>query len=161
MRFIATLFGAGDMRPAPGTWGTVMALALAYPVAALFGFWVFAALTVAAFFLGWWITERLTRDSDDHDPSWIVIDELVGLWIALWPVIYGAGMMNVALYRLYPGWISAFVLFRLFDIWKPWLVGRADRMGTALGVMLDDVIAGVFAVVITVALAALSHGLLM
>jgi phosphatidylglycerophosphatase A len=62
---------------------------------------------------------------------------------------------------LYPGWIAAFVLFRLFDIWKPWLVGRADARGDALGVMLDDVIAGVFAAIGVAALAALFHLVLM
>ena len=69
--------------------------------------------------------------------------------------------MSADLLELYPGWIAAFVLFRLFDIWKPWLVGRADARGDALGVMLDDVIAGVFAAIGVAALAALFHLVLM
>ena len=63
--------------------------------------------------------------------------------------------MGAELLALYPGWIAAFVLFRLFDIWKPGPVGWADRRGDALGVMLDDVIAGVMAA-IGVALLALN-----
>ncbi|MCA1777777.1 MAG: phosphatidylglycerophosphatase A, partial [Loktanella sp.] len=58
---------------------------------------------------------------------------------------------------LWPGWIAAFVLFRLFDITKPWIIGWADRRNDALGVMLDDVIAGVFAAIGVGALAALYH----
>ncbi len=66
-------------------------------------------------------------------------------------------MMSAELLALYPGWIAAFALFRLFDIWKPWLVGRADARGDALGVMLDDVIAGIMAAIGVVILAALYH----
>jgi phosphatidylglycerophosphatase A len=97
----------------------------------------------------------------DHDPSWVVIDELVGQWIALFPVSFGAMMMGIEVHRLWPGWIAAFVFFRLFDITKPWLAGRADRMGTPFGVMLDDVWAGVFAAITVVAFAFLYHGDLM
>jgi phosphatidylglycerophosphatase A len=61
---------------------------------------------------------------------------------------------------LWPGWVAAFVLFRLFDITKPGPVGWADRRGDALGVMLDDVIAGVFAAVGVVILAGLSHAVM-
>ena len=70
-------------------------------------------------------------------------------------------MMQADITRLWPGWIAAFVLFRLFDIWKPWLAGRADARGDALGVMLDDVVAGVFAALGVIALAALFHLVLM
>ena len=90
-----------------------------------------------------------------------MVDEVVGQWIALFPVASGAMMMSAGLLALYPGWIAAFVLFRLFDIWKPWLVGRADARGDELGVMLDDVIAGVFAAFGVIALAALFHLVLM
>ena len=61
---------------------------------------------------------------------------------------------------LWPGWISAFVLFRLFDIWKPGPVGWADRKSGPLGVMLDDIIAGLMAALGTAALAGFSHGVL-
>ena len=87
----------------------------------------------------------------------MVIDEVVGQWIALFPVGYGALMMGVTVDVLWPGWIAAFVLFRLFDITKPSLVGWADRRDDAVGVMLDDVIAGIFAAVGVVILAAIAH----
>ncbi|MGH1413168.1 MAG: phosphatidylglycerophosphatase A family protein [Pelagimonas sp.] len=164
MKAIASLCYVGFLKPAPGTWGSFAALPLAYVVHQIGGFMLLVALTTIAFGLGWWATQRVTANAvtdKDHDPSWVVIDELVGQWIALFPVSYGAGMMGIDITRLWPGWIAAFVLFRLFDITKPWLVGKADRMGTALGVMLDDVIAGVFAAIGVIALASLYHGVLM
>ena len=88
----------------------------------------------------------------------MVIDEVAGQWIALWPVAFGAAMMNAAPSALWPGWVAGFALFRLFDIAKPGWVGRADRRGDALGLMLDDVIAGVFAALGVIVLAGLSHG---
>jgi phosphatidylglycerophosphatase A len=115
---------------------------------------------VAVFLIGWWATYRATLGSQDHDPSEIVIDEVAGQWIALLVVSYGAWNAGLDPLRLYPGWIAGFLLFRLFDITKPWLVGWADRRGDALGVMLDDVIAGIFAAIATGALAFLTHAVL-
>ncbi|WP_439122250.1 phosphatidylglycerophosphatase A family protein [Marivita sp.] len=160
-KIIATFFGVGYLRPAPGTWGSLAALPVAYAVLSIGGFWLLVNLTFFVFMSGWIAARELTRGQDDHDPSYIVVDEVVGQWIALFPVAYGATMMSADLLALYPGWIAAFVLFRLFDIWKPWLVGQADARGDALGVMLDDVIAGVFAAIGVIALAALFHLVLM
>ena len=157
MRAIASLLYVGFLRPAPGTWGSLAALPLAYGVHQIGGFWFLLNLTFFAFVTGYIATQKVTVGSDDHDPSWVVIDELVGQWIALFPVSYGAGMMGIEIWRLWPGWIAAFVLFRLFDIWKPWLVGRADRMGGPMGVMLDDVIAGVFAAIGVIVLGVVYH----
>ena len=117
--------------------------------------------TLTAFALGLWATAEETRGSGDHDPTEIVIDEVVGQWIALFPVIFGATRMGADLLALYPGWIAAFLLFRLFDIWKPWPVGWADRRGDALGVMLDDVLAGIMAALVVILMAAIAHGLLL
>lgn len=160
MRWIASVGGVGYLRPAPGTWGSLAALPLAYGILLLGGFWLLLIATVAALALGWYATAEVTRDGD-HDPSWVVVDELVGQWIALFPVGYGAGMMGVEFWRLWPGWVAGFVLFRLFDIWKPWLVGRMDARGDAGGVMLDDVVAGIMAAVVSILLAGLAHGVLM
>ncbi|KMK66956.1 phosphatidylglycerophosphatase A [Puniceibacterium sp. IMCC21224] len=158
---IATVLGVGYLRPAPGTWGSLAALPLFWALHVAGGIALCVLATVIVFGVGWWATMRETAGSDDDDPSEIVIDEVVGQWIALWPVSFGAGMMGVDVTRLWPGWVAGFLLFRLFDIWKPWLVGMADRRGDALGVMLDDVIAGVFAALVAIILAGLAHGLLM
>ncbi|MDA7424536.1 phosphatidylglycerophosphatase A family protein [Thalassococcus lentus] len=161
MKWIASVCGVGFLRPASGTWGSLAALPLAYGIHQIGGFWFLLNLTVFAFISGLIATQRVTEGAEDHDPSWVVIDEVVGQWIALFPVSYGAAMMGIGIERLWPGWIAAFVLFRLFDITKPWLVGRADRMGTPMGVMLDDVIAGVFAAIGVIALASVYHGAMM
>jgi phosphatidylglycerophosphatase A len=159
-KLIATFFGVGYLKPAPGTWGSLAALPVAYAVLSIGGFWLLVNLTFFVFMSGWIATREITKEQEDHDPSYIVVDEVVGQWIALFPVAYGASRMSADLLALYPGWIAAFVLFRLFDIWKPWLVGRADARGDALGVMLDDVIAGVFAAVGVVILGGLSHAVM-
>lgn len=160
-RLIATFFYIGYMRPAPGTWGSLAALPAGWLLYVLTGYIGVAIGIIAAFLIGWWATRVETSGKDDHDPSEIVIDEVAGQWLALMPVFYGADMMGVSVNTLWPGWISAFLLFRLFDITKPWIIGRADRRGDALGVMLDDIYAGLFAAIVTIALAGLSHGIFM
>jgi len=160
-RFIATWFGTGLLRPAPGTWGSLAALPFAWALHAVGGFTLLALATVAVFMLGWWAATIETRASADPDPSEIVIDEVAGMWLALWPVSYGAQMMGADITRLWPGWVVAFLAFRLFDIWKPGPAGWADRLHTPLGLMLDDIIAGLFAALTVIAAAALAHGVLM
>ena len=160
-RLSGTVFYAGSIRPAPGTWGSALALPWAWLLHVLGGFPLLALAVIVGFGKGWWATAQMTRDSADHDPSEIVVDELIGQWIALLPLSYAAWSRGIDILAMWPGWISAFVLFRLFDIWKPWLVGWADRMNTPLGVMLDDVIAGLFAAIGTLMLAALAHGVLL
>ena len=158
-RTIATLFGVGYIRPAPGTWGSLVALPYAWLVHVIGGFPLLLIGVVIAFLKGWWATSKMTAGSDDHDPSEIVVDELVGQWIALLPLSYAAWSMDISILAMWPGWIAAFALFRLFDITKLWIVGWADRRGDALGVMLDDVFAGVFAAIGVLVLAALYHGI--
>ncbi|MBB4173717.1 phosphatidylglycerophosphatase A [Sulfitobacter noctilucicola] len=159
-RLIGTLMGVGYLRPAPGTWGSLFSLPYAWVLHVIGGFPLLALGVGIAFLKGWWATSRMTAGSSDHDPSEIVVDELVGQWIALLPLSYAAWSMDISILAMWPGWIAAFALFRLFDITKPGPVGWADRRGDALGVMLDDVIAGIFAALGVLALAALYHGVL-
>jgi phosphatidylglycerophosphatase A len=102
----------------------------------------FAAVTA----LGFWACGRELADRPGEDPSEIVIDEVAGQWLALlFPAVafyFGPGKDG---FLPWPAWVGAFVMFRLFDIWKPWLVGRADARHDAAGVMLDDLWAGLFA----------------
>ncbi|WP_370229970.1 phosphatidylglycerophosphatase A [Cognatishimia sp.] len=156
-KFIATVFYVGYLRPAPGTWGSLAGVLLALAIQVFGGFPALAVATVVVFGLGWWATAAMTRGGGNHDPSEIVIDEVVGQWIALFVVSYGSWSMGLPALAMYPGWIAGFLFFRLFDIWKPWLVGWADRRGDALGVMLDDVIAGVFAAIAVTLLGGFYH----
>ncbi|KIC48699.1 phosphatidylglycerophosphatase A [Tateyamaria sp. ANG-S1] len=160
-RVLGTACFVGYLRPAPGTWGSLAALPAAWVLHVAGGFPLLALAAAAYFVAAWWATKEMTTGTADHDPSEIVADEVVGQWIALFPLSYAAWDRGIDILAMWPGWVAAFVLFRLFDIWKPWLVGWADRRGDALGVMLDDVIAGVFAAVGVMALAAFAHGVLM
>ena len=157
---IATVLGVGYIRPAPGTWGSLVALPWAWLVHIIGGFPLLVIGVFAAFAKGWWATDYMTRGGDDHDPSEIVIDELIGQWIALLPLSYAAWTRGIDILAMWPGWIAAFALFRFFDNWKPWLVGWADRRTDALGVILDDVIAGIFAAIGVIILAGVYHGIL-
>ena len=148
-RAIATLFGIGRLRPAPGTWGSAAAVVLAWPLHALGGFPLLAAATLAVFAVGWWAFADAVRGNPRHDPPEFVIDEVPGQWIALWPLSAGLWFAGVGGWTFpWPGWVAAFLLFRLFDIWKPGPVGWADRRGDVAGAMLDDVFAGIMAAVV-------------
>ena len=156
-QMILSFFGSGHLRPAPGTWGSLAALPAAYLVHWLGGPGILIFCAGVLYALGVYLTAKEIAASGDTDPSWIVLDEVVGQWIALTPVSIGAYSAGVDVLRLWPGIIAAFVLFRVFDIWKPWLVGQADRRGDATGVMLDDVWAGAFAATVVAILGFLSH----
>jgi phosphatidylglycerophosphatase A len=160
-KLIVTFFGAGLLKPAPGTWGSLAALPLVWPLHVLGGPWLLAAAIVAAFFVGLWATKSYTDMTGVEDPSEVVIDEVVGMWIAMLPVSIGAAVAGAGILALYPGWIAAFFLFRLFDIVKLGPVRWADDRNDALGVMLDDVFAGIAAGIVTFVLAAFSHLVLM
>ena len=156
---IATFFYVGRIPFAPGTFGSLAALPVAYIIHRFGGFPALALATVFAFVLGWWATASYTRTHDSHDPSEVVIDEVAGQWIALWPLSAGLWHAGIdpAIFP-YPGWIGGFLMFRLFDIWKPWPVGWADRKSTPLGVMLDDVLAGIMVAIVVTLAASFAHG---
>ncbi|MDB2369023.1 phosphatidylglycerophosphatase A [Octadecabacter sp.] len=156
----ATVGYVGYFKPAPGTWGSLAALPLAWMMYMIGGPILFLICIPATYIKGYYATKWMTDGKDNHDPSEVVVDEVVGQWIALAPVILGAWHAGVSITALWPGWIAAFVLFRLFDITKPGPVGWADRKDNATGVMLDDVIAGVMAAIGVIILAGLAHGVL-
>lgn len=152
---LATVGGVGFLRPAPGTWGSLAALPLAWAVHVAGG-WLALALAIAVVLpLGAWAVASM--GGSEVDPSEAVIDEVAGQWIALLPVSYGAAFAQADVLSLWPGWVTALVAFRLFDIWKPGPVGYFDRRHTAWGVMLDDAVAGVMAAAVVVVLAVLWH----
>ena len=156
---IATIFGIGYLRPAPGTWGSLFAIILAILIVEIFGVigFIFALLSISIF--GWWATSVYLKQIKTKDPSEVVIDELVGQWIAVLPIVISAFYFKLEPFDLWPGWISSFLFFRLFDILKPSLIGWADEKNGALGVMLDDIFAGIAAAICTITLAVLYHGL--
>ena len=127
-------FGSGLARYAPGTFGTLVAVPL-YLVIAQLPAWLYAVTVVAAFALGVWLCDAVSRDLQVHDHGGIVYDEFVGYWITMFLAPPGAFAV-----------VAGFVLFRLFDIWKPGPIGWCDRhLQGGFGIMLDDVAAGVVA----------------
>ena len=159
-RLIATFFGAGLIRPAPGTWGSLAALPFAWLLHVMGGFWLLAVATLVVFLIGWWVTKVETALTDDPDPSEIVIDEVAGMWVALWPVSIAASLQSLPVMDFWVGWIVAFFAFRAFDIWKPGPIGLADQMHTPLGVMLDDILAGALAAMVVAVAVLVFHGML-
>ncbi|WP_313915392.1 phosphatidylglycerophosphatase A [Tahibacter sp.] len=142
--WIASGFGAGLSPLAPGTVGSAVAL-LPYLWLRELPLWGYLGVVLAVFLLGVLVSRVLVARLGAEDPGYIVIDEFVGQWLAL---------------AFVPGgwtWILVgFLLFRLFDVWKPWPVSWADRnVGGGFGVMLDDALAGVLA---AAALAGLAWG---
>ena len=120
-----------------------------------------AAGTLAAVALGTWAVAVVTRGDPEPDRPWIVIDELAGQWLALCAPSFGFWHAGLPASSFpWPGWLAAFVLFRLFDITKPGPIGRLDRRGDAWGVMADDLAAGLAAALATLLLAGLWHGVL-
>lgn len=156
-KLIATMGGVGFLKPAPGTWGSAVSVGLMIVLHPLIGGYGVIALTGIVAITGYWATRAYTKSHSDHDPSEVVVDEWVGQWIALWSVAYGASFANVSLLDLWPGLITSFIAFRIFDIFKWGLVGKADRRGDAWGVMLDDIWAGIFALSVVTVFGILWH----
>lgn len=161
-RLVTTVLGLGHLRPAPGTWASAVAVLAGVLIDRFLGFPALVAATLAVTAAGFWACGRELAGRPGDDPSEIVIDEVAGQWLALlFPAaaFWNRGVEDWALVA-WPGWVAAFVFFRLFDIWKPWLVGRADRRGDAPGVILDDLWAGLFAGAATMIAAGAWHGIM-
>lgn len=147
-RFIATFGGCGLSPRAPGTVGSFAALVLGIPM--LKRPRLLASSAVVASVVGWWAANR-AGDGEDH--GWIVIDEVAGMWLALLGCLpaddkEAAAQPAEASPASGHAWflpLLAFGLFRLFDITKPGPVGTLDRRHDAVGIMGDDIVAGVMA----------------
>lgn len=140
--FIALGFGSGLAKKAPGTFGSLAALPLYGALVFLLPPVLIVILCIPLFGLGVWAAQRTCDDMGTHDHGSIVIDEIVAMFLVL-----------AAVPLTLPGWITAFGLFRFFDIVKPWPINWLDKqVSGGLGVMLDDSLAALFAVVIIVVL---------
>jgi len=137
---IATWFGCGFAPVAPGTAGSLAAIAIAwllervYHVTAI-EFGVLGLLLIAPAI---WAADVFAREIGEKDPGQVVVDEVVGQWITL------AGAMNLN----WKSWLAAFLLFRLFDIWKPPPVRQLEHLPGGAGIVADDAMAGVYAALV-------------
>ena len=140
---VGTFFGAGLLKPGPGTYGSVAAMLLWVGSAHAFGFGrlglgvLTAGAAAAATLIGIPAATIVAREAGRDDPGFVVIDEVAGQWIAL---IGARPDLKHALFAL--------VLFRLFDIWKPWPIRLLEKLPEGTGIMLDDVAAGGLALLV-------------
>ncbi len=132
---LSTWFGAGLLPKIPGTWGSAAALPFAWAIAYYGGPAALLAASLIAFGVGIWAAGVYSRRSGIKDAGPIVIDEVAGQWLTLAPFAFDPLT-----------WFAGFILFRAADIVKPWPASWADReVKGGLGVMLDDMFAGVYA----------------
>lgn len=137
---LATWFGCGYLRFAPGTAGSAagLAIGIALHTYAGFAWWHFLLLAAAGFYPAVWAAGVTARAKGIKDPGLVVIDEVLGQWIAL----AGAHPFN------WKSYFAAFLLFRLFDIWKPPPVRQLEALPGGIGINADDVMAGIYAALV-------------
>ncbi|MGX8221276.1 phosphatidylglycerophosphatase A family protein [Psychrobacter celer] len=149
--------GSGLPRRAPGTWGTVGGLLVAIPLMS-FGFLPFLIITILSCVVGNSICGRTSTLMGGHDNPHIVWDEWAGMWLTLLPMSYmgvadSSFWQNISQTSFLIALLVAFILFRFFDIIKPPPIGWADKkVAGGLGIMLDDIIAGIMAAIVWTAL---------
>jgi phosphatidylglycerophosphatase A len=141
---ISTWFGCGYSPKAPGTVGSAAALGIAILIEHFAG-WnppAFAALAAIVSVPAIWAAGETARSVRMKDPQFVVVDEVVGQWLTL------AGARGLSLKANWIVWLAAFVLFRLFDIWKPFPVRQLESLPGGLGIVADDLMAGLYAALV-------------
>ena len=137
---ISTWFGCGYSPAAPGTVGSAAAIGIAILIEHYAGWrplW-FAALAVIVSAPAIWAAGATARQAKIKDPQFVVVDEVVGQWLAL----AGASALN------WKAWLAAFALFRLVDIWKPFPVRQLESLHGGVGIVADDLMAGLYAALV-------------
>jgi phosphatidylglycerophosphatase A len=136
---IATFFGCGFLPKAPGTAGSLAAIGIVlFLQSAGFGRLAVMAVSLILLPLAIWAAALTARTFGREDPGEVVVDEVLGQWVTL----LGASVWNWQTY------LAGFLLFRLFDIWKPQPVRRAESLPGGLGIVADDIVAGIYAALI-------------
>lgn len=142
VHFLACGFGSGAMPVAPGTFGTLVAIPI-YLLLQPLALWTYLVVTALLFMVGIWLCETTARDFGVHDHGGIVWDEIVGYLVTM--------------IAAPPGWLwvmAGFLLFRVFDILKPWPIRKLDRgVHGGFGIMVDDLLAGIYGAVVLAAMA--------
>ena len=134
---IATGFYSGYLPKAPGTWGSLVGLLLFFLLHTL-SLEIYLAIVAGIFLVGTFAAGEAEKIMDHQDPCLVVIDEIVGMLVTM--IAIPATPLAMAL---------GFALFRIFDIWKPFPVGFVDqRLHGGLGIMLDDIVAGIYSLII-------------
>ena len=145
---IATAFGCGRSPLAPGTVGSLPGLAMAWGLSTLGGPWAVAAALVVVAVVGTWAAEGAVAHFQDSDPRQVVVDEVAGQMMTLLFVVPTPRTL-----------VAGFLLFRVFDILKPYPAGALERLPGGTGVMADDLAAGIYANLVLHALIRFAPGL--
>ena len=139
IHFIATLGGIGKIPIAPGTWGSIFAFFIFIYISHYVDMLIVVILSIP---FSIWVCEKASINLIEKDHKSIVIDELVGIWIALVPALYLSTQTSRTSYA-----VLALIFFRIFDIFKPFPVSYFDKnFKNGLGIVLDDLIAGIMAI---------------
>ena len=138
MQSVATLlasgFGSGFAPIAPGTWGSAMGLLLACPWWGTSSVGLQVAAAAIVLMVGTWAGEDVASRLGDKDPSLVVIDEIAGMWVTLIALPWNPVTV-----------VTGFFMFRLFDVFKPYPARDLERVPGGWGIMLDDIVAGIYA----------------
>jgi phosphatidylglycerophosphatase A len=155
--WIAVGFGSGWFRPGPGTWGSLVGVAWTLALLCTGNPWIYGVAALAFLLAAVPVCTAAERLLGRHDPSEVVLDEIVavplafGGYASLW-IMGGAGLPPLAAWSSWwPAMVAAFLLFRLFDIWKPWPIRRIQALPGGWGIVLDDAAAGILAGLLTAA----------
>lgn len=142
-RVIATWFYCGYFPIAPGTVGSLAAVVIAWVLHRyeVVPAWAFAPMAVLLAVPGIWAAGVTAKLEGREDPGIVVVDEVIGEWLT----IAGATTLN------WHSWLLAFALFRIFDIWKPFPIRRLEKLPGGVGIVADDMLAGVYGAVVMLA----------
>ena len=142
---VVTVLGLGYLRPGPGTITSFICLIPAVLLHGIINSETLILVLIILYLVGLFSVNKYITDLHSHDPQEVVIDEVLGQWIAILPIyLFLSPYGSTSLFSYISFWVLAFSCFRFFDILKPWPISLADRRTDAFGVMLDDVIAGMF-----------------
>ena len=136
---LCTLFNLGFIKFMPGTFGSLISLPIGYIILKLFGFWIFILIISLLLAISYYAITKYLIAKKSKDPKEIIIDEFIGQFIAL-----------IFIPDTILGLLASFLLFRFFDITKLYPVNKAEKIPGAIGVLADDVVAGLMAACIII-----------
>ena len=144
-KYFVTIFGIGFSKLAPGTLGSFFGVLFFYFFFNFFyaNYILFFLFIFFIFLFSWYFTYVYVLKNKIHDPSEIIIDEFIGQLISLTPILF-LNSFRLDKFIFFELTVSSFLLFRFFDILKPWPIFIIDKSRTSLSILLDDVIAGLF-----------------
>ena len=148
-KILISVFYVGFIRFAPGTFGSLVGVLIGLLVQKFSGF-PGLLLLITSLFVAGWISSKiyLANNIGKKDPQEVVIDEVVGQLVSYTPISFYIWLNSESTDSQLHLWPLAFVLFRMFDIWKPWPISWADKLDSALGIMLDDLLAGLYSAIL-------------